>query len=211
MAISKGLLPLLVLTLLTWQAEGGNRVGNGGDIVNCGKESTILDFWEVWRFKGPMQTEAGDTDKIILEKIISRLGRVAPDLASQYRRRAQTIFDDIDFSDEVKPIELKDSLHAYEPQDEKCKVQQLAIRIGVPPAGAKRFIVHKGRYQALSPAAQAGLIMHEIIYEHLGRLGESDSRRVRKLVAHLFAPQFASETKGAFWLFIKNLKVPIYP
>ncbi len=210
--MTKPLALLLLLLLASLPANAGNRVGNGGDIVTCEKptRSTILDFYEVWRFADPMKGEKGSPEEI-LSKVLHNLAKVAPELATQYQKRSKTIVSEIDFNEEVKPAEIKDSVHAFEPDDENCKILQLALRIAEPPAGAKKFLIHKKRYTSLSPSAQAGILLHEIVYEHLGRLGESDSRRVRKLVAHLFAPEFKSETKGKFWLFIKELKVPIYP
>jgi len=105
-------------------------------------------------------------------------------------------------------MNAKDSLHAFEPNG--CKSRQTIIRRAVFD-GNKRFAVNKALWDALSARDQAGMIMHEVIYEHFSKLGEEDSRKARKLNALLFSPELDEMNEGKFWLFVKKLEVPLYP
>ena len=75
----------------------------------------------------------------------------------------------------------------------------------------KRFLVSAVYWKRLSEPRRAGLLAHELIYEHLAKLGATDSRASRKFVALLFSPKFKDMSSGDFWLFMKELKVPVYP
>lgn len=198
-----------ILVLAHSLAQAGNRVGNGGDVVHCKQpyKVALLDFYEVWRFKDP---ESGSDPKVIVEKKFEQLQKVAPSLATQYLKRAKNIMDEVEISDDVQPVEVKDSLHGFVPTGD-CKVKQVALRMAEPPAGAKRFVFNKKFYGDLSASGKAGLIAHEIVYEHFNRLGHSDSRQVRKFVAYLFDKDFPKDDAAKFWEFMRGLKVPVYP
>jgi hypothetical protein len=201
----KLLFKIFVLTVLVSPAIAQNKVGNGGDVVDCKKANTkLLDFYEA---KIDFKTKEKN-HIVIAEGYITNLKETAPRLATQYLNRLKTIESEIDFKTDVKLTDIKDSLHLYEPISKDCKIYQIAIRRAMVVGDEKRFIIRKDLWNKLSPSHKAGLLTHEIIYEHLAKLGESDSIKVRKLNVHLFSKDAKKED---FWKLIKDLELPIYP
>ena len=70
------------------------------------------------------------------------------------------------------------------------------------------FLFDEDNWKQLDALNKAALIMHEIIYDHLYKLGERNSVKVRKMNALLFSNNF---NKKQFWELIQDLKLPIYP
>lgn len=194
----------LLVLLSSVQLQAQNKVGNGGDVVSCSRSNQLLDFYE-----SSMNLESKDKNHIsILEKEFKKLEVASPRLAAQYLRRLKEIQSEIDFKKDVKLTDVKDSLHLFEPLTSDCKIYQIAIRRPSVAEGEKRFIIRKDLWDKLSPTHRAGLLSHEIIYEHFSRLGESDSRKVRKFNSYLFTKALDKE---GFWKFVRDLEVPLYP
>lgn len=61
----------------------------------------------------------------------------------------------------------------------------------------------------MSIVDRAGLLVHEIIYEHFVRLGEDDSIKARKIVALLAHDKEFVEKN--FWPLVQRLRLRIYP
>jgi hypothetical protein len=196
---------IVILTFLVCPALAQNKVGNGGDVVDCKKSTTrLLDFYEA-----KIEFNSKDTNHIVIaENHLAKLKDIAPRLATQYMNRLKNIEPEIDFKADVKLTDIKDSLHLYEPLSKDCKVYQIAIRRSMVVGDEKRFIIRKDLWDKLPPTHKAGLLTHEIIYEHLSKLGESDSIKARKLNVHLFSNDLKKES---FWKLIKDLELPIYP
>ena len=197
----------MTLSCLTSFANG-NRVGNGGDIVLCPRTQDLLDFYEnagaVRVFQDQKNTSA------VLEQVFKNLERLSPKQARQYKARAESFMTDTDFKKDVALENIKDSKHVFGPKDKNCSIKQIAIRRNETDLDGKRFIVDESLWNKLSPRGQAGLIMHEVIYEHLWKLGEEDSVRARKLNAYLFSNKAFADSQDAYWKFIKDLNLPIY-
>ncbi len=176
-------------------------MGNGGDVVFCGKSKvTLLDFYEA---RVDLKTKE-KKHLAIAETQFSQLKEVAPRLADQYSKRLK----EIEFKDNIKLTDIKDSLHLFEPLEKNCHIYQIAIRKPIIQAGEKRFLIRKDLWNQLTPVHKAGLLSHEIIYEHLSKLGETDSIKARKLNTLLYS---ANVKKQEFWKLIKDLELPIYP
>ncbi len=190
----------------------GNRVGNGGDIVFCEKQRSyeILDFHEA-RLNSVVVSKSKKSDpyKIVKERL-ELLKPLAPALHKQYTRRLKSLRSDIEFRESIDLTDVKDSLHAF--LGKGCKVKQAALRLGYPKYNkGKRFVFDKGLWGKLKANEQAGLLMHEIFYEHVFKLGLKDSRPVRQFVAFLFSEKINSISKPKFWANINEWGVPIYP
>jgi hypothetical protein len=55
----------------------------------------------------------------------------------------------------------------------------------------------------------AGLMSHEIIYEHFSKLGEADSRKAREFNALLFNAEMEAQTKESLKKIIEKYCLPI--
>lgn len=204
------MIALFFLLLASAPAEANNKVGNGGNVVECkahkktkAKASVrLLDFYE-----HEVTLETNEKDPLVIAgKALDQLQSAAPKLAEQYRLRLKEISDELDIKPGVKLTIVEDSLHLFQPSSPHCKVTQIAIRRHNPTGSEKRFLVSKDLWTKLSPADKAGLLMHEIIYEHFSKLGEWNSVKARKVNALLFSGKIESEK---FWGLLKELRLPI--
>lgn len=186
----------------------GNRVGNGGDVVLCPKSGELLDFYEnsgaIRGFSDEKSREA------ILEQVFKNLERLSPKQARQYKARAAEFISETEFKKEIALENIEDSNHLFGPKDKKCSLQQIAIRRHEAGLDGKRFLVDEELWNRLSPRGQAGLILHEVVYEHLYKLGEEDSVRARKLNAYYFSNKAFADSQDSYWRLVKDLNLPIY-
>jgi hypothetical protein len=202
------LFKLIVLTLYSCEILAGNKVGNGGNVIFCERNlnstapTTLLDFYEN---SAGLEAVTGTANEIAEQRLL-KLKAASQKLSGQYLERLNSIWNEIDFRDDIQLTEIKDSHHLFVPKD--CNVKQIAIRKAQIEGGEKRFIFRKDLWEKLEARDQAGLILHEIVYEHLARLGEEDSIKARKINRALFSKNLNSND---FWKLIKELDVPIYP
>lgn len=193
------------------QTMGGNEVGNGGDVVVCRdkdeiKSIQLLDFYEVkTKDKKEISSSLKDEDSILRE-IISKVGEVDPKRGELFRKKAQTFLKEVHFMENVKLSDIPDSFHLVLPQEKNCKLEQIAILDKNQTDPGKKFVINKNLWDELDPLNKAGLVMHEIVYEYFGSLGERNSIKVRAYNASLFG----TYTSDEYWLFLKNLRLPIY-
>lgn len=185
-----------------------NKVGNGGDAIVCQDVNQskvfLFDFYEE-----NQEIHSDETDPFkIAEMQILKTQEFAPKIAIQYTQRLKLISNEIEYKDNVELTNIEDSKEFYLPIDKKCKLEQVAIRKNHIHGLEKRFIFRQDLWSQLAPEHQAGLLLHEIIYEHLSKLGETDSIKARKINRFLFQDKINQKD---FWLLIKDLKLPIYP
>lgn len=200
-------LVLILVFLFPKVIFAGNRVGNGGDVIQCPGKSTILDLYE--------STEAlvkiSEADEYLYaEKILSKLSVRAPDLEKQYTSRLKQLKNEIEFKSEIELNDVKDAKNLFKPKDKNCKQLQIAVRKFLKSTLEKRFMIDKKLWSNLDPQNKAALLTHEIIYEHFFKLGMEDSDAARKLNRLLYEERFDKMAKKEFWSFIESLKVPIY-
>lgn len=193
---------------LTLEAHTINKVGNGGDVISC-KESgksdvKLLDFYEA--DLSPQSAEA-DPFKVAAQKI-DLIKEIAPRLHDIYSKRLKNLNGEIDYKADVELTDIPDSKHLFVPAAKDCKVLQIAIRKAKVDGTEKRFLIQKSLWDQLNSANKAGLLIHEIIYEHLSKMGEEDSRKARKINAYIFNDKI---DKKEFWNYITKLEVPLYP
>lgn len=190
----------------------GHEVGNGGDILRCKDKITLFDFHESTT-NGFKKFKASDRDYLgTLEQVLDKFKKVDSKLANQYIKRSKSIYSEISFEDNVTLTDVKDSVHASLPKG--CELKQIAIRLKAPKKMAdgteRNFIIDKGLWNKLTVEERAGLILHEIIYEHLVFLGERDSRKARYLnglISHVAAGE---KLPKPFSKILRELKLPIY-
>lgn len=204
---------LLISLVSTSVLASGNRVGNGGDAIVCGKRkktAEILDFYEV---EALPRTKI-DTKKKPVEILAMRfveLKKLHPALAETFEKRLATIENEIEFRKSAKLVDIEDSLHDSVPADPTCAFVQAAIRRHEPAPDQKRFIFDESVWRLLDTHSKAGLLAHEIIYEYFYKLGDRDSRKARAMNRLIFSKDFAQMTTADYWKWIKLQKLPLYP
>ncbi|UXR65096.1 hypothetical protein EZJ49_02395 [Bdellovibrio bacteriovorus] len=198
--------PLLTISLTA--SASGNRVGNGGDVVTCPAQTELLDFYEsdlkLQNFDGK------NSYREIAGDVLKNLARLSPVQARNYQRRLSQFIDESDFKADVTLTNIRDSKHLFKPKDETCKVRQIAIRRQDASSVSKRFLVDQDLWNKLSERSKAGLILHEIVYEHFYKLGEDNSIKARSLNAYLFSEQAQNAKPADYWKIIREMKIPLY-
>lgn len=208
MKISLLLLIPLVLSLKSFEAAAQNRVGNGGDVIECASHTELLDFYEsdkdLKMFAATVKYEA------VLEEVLKNIERLNPKQSKHYKKRALEMIAESDFKKDIALTDVKDSKHLFIPKNKSCELKQIAIRRHQATLSGKRFVIDKELWDKLSERDKAGLVMHEVIYEHLFKLGEEDSVKAREINAYFFSEVGFKESPEAYWKIIKTMKIPIY-
>lgn len=201
---------LALIYLVGLPAFAGNKVGNGGNVVTCktpeplGAPALLLDFYE----SGLTLKNSDKSYEEILMQRFTQLKAASPKLSAQYLKRSKEIVNEIEFKDKAEFSTIPDSLHLFKPLAKDCEVVQTAIRKELVVGKEKRFLIRKDIWDQLDATNRAGLLSHEIIYEHLYKLGESNSVKARKLNSYVFSEDVKS---NEFWTLMKELELPIYP
>lgn len=191
------------LLLIQSNAYAINKVGNGGDVVSCKSSTQLLDFYEDQKNE---TLKSSDDYKMILKNVFQRLEKTAPKVFTPYIKRIDSIQNDIEFKKDIRLTNIQDSNEFFIPK--KCELIQIAIRKKSVGANEKRFLIDEELWGKLDSVHKAGLISHEIIYEHLSQLGQTDSVNVRKINRFIFSKN-SKETD--FWKLIQESKIPLYP
>ncbi|PCI26799.1 hypothetical protein COB52_05655 [Candidatus Kaiserbacteria bacterium] len=199
---------ILVLLLLANEAfAGGNEVGNGGDAIVCSQKVELFDFFEAKMLKRQIiQLPKGKDPFEVAKKTIQRLKKLNPQLERQYLQVLKSFKTRIKFIDKVGFRDVKDSFEVAIP--EGCKLEQAAIQ--QLDSGKRLVRISKKIWDKLSPAHRAGLILHEIIYEHFIFLGEKNSIKARKFNSLLSSKEILSFGKKEYLKYVRKLRVPIY-
>lgn len=198
------ILLVTVLMVLNVPLFAGDKVGNGGDVIVCPNEKTLLlDIYQGnadWGMetmlrsgnrpeiiKGTLKefvkTDVFTANKILeralkIETEISRLEETDGTLSSLVRLTSKTL---INISDE--------GVAEISPD---CKILQAATQIQSPFPGEVKFSFQKDIWFSLERDVQASLILHEVIYELMISSGEHFSRSTRYFNAALHAGELNS-------------------
>lgn len=195
---------LLFLSLSVFaevSSTNGNGVGNGGDVVVCKNRVELLDFAEEQK----IQISSRPYKEQISEKL--RMLKVLDEkLSNQYLRVFTRIDDRIKFIDKANFRDVSDSFEISIPKD--CSLKQLAIQQEVE--GNKHIHISKELWDQLDSTNKAGLIMHEMIYEHFVLLGEKDSLKVRKFNAFLFSEDIKKISKADYQSYLRKINLKMY-
>lgn len=203
---------MLSLTI-SMSVNAGNEVGNGGDVLICPKEKEfkplLLDFFEVKKegqFK--LTTFEMEDEYQIVQKVISGLEKISPKLQSKYKRDLEKFRLKVKF---VKGEELRDVKDSYEISLKKdCELKQIAIQRKNLISGDTEVFINKELYEKMSPLNKAGLILHEIIYEHFLFFKVQSSVKVRLFNRYLFSEEIKKHKAENLRKFSEAIDIPLY-
>jgi len=211
----------LIITFFIIVAAGfvyaGNEVGNGGDVIVCKSKTSkidsveLLDFYEARiQEKIEMSTAQNSTPPLAqLKTILEKVKRHSPKLAKQYKNRTDTFFKEVSFLEDARLKDIDDSAHLILPRKKECSIKQIAI-FKKAHKSKKNFLIDKNLWDKMDSTNKAGLILHEIIYEHLSYLGEKNSIKVRQINSLFFSKNIGTMTTKSYWKRFQDIKVPIY-
>ncbi len=199
----------ILLILTPFHLFAGNEVGNGGDVIICKENVQLLDYFEAKNFNFTIANfnEQDDYKKIVI-KILDAFSATDQKLADQYKLRFTKMDDLIEFKSDVNLADIPDSHHELVPKD--CNLKQIAIR-RPDEKNPKLFLIDQDLWNKLDHTNKAGLVLHEIIYEHFLYLGEKNSKKARymnALITHLASDK--ATLPKTYKTLLQELSIPIY-
>ncbi len=205
-----------MLILVFKISYAGNEVGNGGDVIVCKGESgkieriELLDFYEA---RVQEKQELKDIEDSVpplaqINIILDKVSKHNPKLAIQYKKRSNSFFKEVTFLEKAKLNDIDDSAHLILPRKKNCSIEQIAVF--KKQKSKKNFLIDKKLWDKMNNTNKAGLILHEIIYEHLSYLGEKNSVKVRQINSLFFSKNMNNMDTKSYWKKLQDLKVPIY-
>ena len=199
---------IFLLFFTNLKSFSGNEVGNGGDVIICKNSVLLLDYFEAELLKYSLPSyENQKTYLSIANEILETFSKTDKKLSDQYKKRLAEIISETDFLPSVRLTEIHDSKHEFLPKN--CQLKQIAIR-RKDPLNGKTLLINQDLWQRLSETHKAGLILHEIIYEHFFYLGERNSKKARfmnALLAHLASK---GSLRRPYKSILQAKKIPIY-
>lgn len=185
----------------------GNGVGNGGDVVICEKSSELLDFSEAKLLKTfTLASSEKKSYLTIAQERVQKLRRLNPKLYEQYSKVLGKIEKRLQFIKGASFRDVPDSFEIALPKG--CQIHQIAIQQNIE--GVTQIHISKDLWDRLDEENRAGLILHEIIYEHFLAFGERNSVKARKMNALLFSKEIDSYSVEKFREFLKKNEIKAY-
>ncbi len=189
-------------TLMT----NGNGVGNGGDVVLCKDSIELLDFVEA-KMKGDKLSLSDSTEyKTQVKKVIDRLKSLDEKLFKQYSKVLLNIHERINFIPNASFRDVPDSLEIAIPKD--CRVEQVAIQR--VEKNRNIISISQDLWAKMSSSSKAGLVLHEIIYEHFVLMGEKNSIKVRAFNAFLNSERAEKFDRKQFVQYCRDMGIKLY-
>lgn len=190
-------------------AWGGYEVGNGGDVVICQRQNQQETVEILDSFEG--KTRTGHTPILhapsgsAVDLALSALDLFPPSerlRRKEYRAAILSFLDRSAMVDDADLFDVSDT-GVLDFLPEACHLRQVAIQreLGL----GKRFVIHRPTWDRLAPLDQAGLILHEIIYEEAIRLNHDDSSKVRQFNALLSSGQLAGVSRPTYGRLLESL------
>ena len=159
--------------------------GNGGDAVVCRTNSgniesvRLLDYFE-GEYNLGVKPSLGSDSLSVKQKVtvaIDRLKRLDPKRAADYERRLNFFLENVRQLDGVEFVDIPDSEHTVVPSG--CAIEQIAIQKEPSFPHETYFKVNSELWTAMNPDHQAGLILHEMIFQEALENGHLDSVKSR--------------------------------
>lgn len=169
----------VLFLLFTPLVYGGDRVGNGGDVVYC--ESYPADLFFVFEeYEGNVHARIGSSELDYSQKVeilISRLRKYFPVRSAYYSYLFKYFKQNVVFLDRRLP-EISDE-RSFPDRSNSCEIVQAAYfnwSVGQP-----KYFIQKIIWNKLDNDQKAILVFHELIYTEAAGLGHQDSYFVRQL------------------------------
>lgn len=194
----KKMMMLLILTLVANNvfAAGGDRVGNGGDVVVCGKKVELLDIYEARLAGYKLKTPEGATYYQMVENVITKkIAPIQPIRGNRYLNNLRTLNVEIQFLPGINLNNVDDAGMVALPKG--CSLEQVAIQLSddVRPAGKKRYTVSLDLWNQMDNLNKVALILHELIYrEAIQSETITTSMMVRAMVGEILKDEMSLAT-----------------
>lgn len=203
---------IVILFFNTTATFAGNEVGNGGIGFWCAqtKKYLLLDFHEhdMLYPDNKVITENRNDFNEILDKRLLILSKLDEKASNQYKKQIKSILVNVKFLGDIVLNKTLDSFEIAKPAG--CELEQFAIQRKKEENADTDFYFDKKIWSALGNKEKAGLILHEVIYEHFILIGEKNSIKARKYNAFIFSGKFEKITIAEYNKFIQDLRLTLY-
>ncbi|MEA9356785.1 hypothetical protein SHI21_11240 [Bacteriovorax sp. PP10] len=165
---------------------GGDRVGNGGDVVVCGKKIELLDIYEARTSGYEIKRPVGKTYQEMIKSLLqTNLLPIQPKRTAKYLKFLESFESEAQFLPGIKLSDVDDAGMVAIPTG--CELKQIAIQLSDDerPAGKKRYTVSLDLWNKLDEFNKMSLILHEIIYREAIEHKSSNSMVVRATVGEI--------------------------
>lgn len=173
-------------TSLNVFAKGGDRVGNGGDVVVCGEKAELLDIYEA-KMKGYtfIQLQADNYQDVASEIIEKRLKNLQPKKAATYLSRLETFSEESQLIPGIRLNDVDDAGLVAIPTG--CKLEQIVVQLKEDdiPAGESRYTISADLWNKLDAFNQGVLTLHELVYRDAIENDSASSMVVRAMIGQL--------------------------
>ncbi len=190
-------------------AMAGNEVGNGGDVIVCpNKAPVLLDFHENKNKKMPytLLTKKGKDELEYLKEVLGNLSGVSQSFHKKYLNDLTQLKGKLVYLPDTKFRDVKDSFHVGVPKG--CEIKQAAIQKEGPQGTI--IYINKDLYEKMSVEQRAGLLGHEMIYEHFKYFGQQHSVNVRELNRYFFSKEMPKKGSASFVKLVQGMNIPGY-
>jgi len=176
----------LFVSLLPINSFGSFTKGNGGNILVCSDNSSIvLDYYEMKELHGFTINKNLEISRDFFLGIAKNIKSYDVELAQSFIEEYNRISGAKIFLDTDSLGTIDDVFDIFIPSN--CDLAQTIIQRN------GKLLIHKSLFEGLSPLQQKILILHEAIYSMLlSKRKLNDSRPVRSLVALLISENFYS-------------------
>jgi hypothetical protein len=182
--------------------RGSDQIGNGGKGVICrdGNDKVlsaeILDFYEGRVLYGRIPQPVADDVSSVLQRWLEPLWTYD---APRYQRYSKQLAD---FAANSRFVEAQllltiDSEEIIKPP-KGCEVEQIIVQSEPLLPGQKRFVINRPLWEALDHLNQAGLMLHEVIYQEALAQGHHNSISSRYMTALIAADELADLSQDVY-------------
>ena len=183
-----------LIVLFVPATYAGGTLGNGGNVLICPDQLTLLDFYEAESLRN-ISITAGDIHKSLEENIQIILNQVElqdPQRAEKYKLQWQSFFSETVFITNTNLGTIDDSDHVFIPQN--CHIQQTAIKLIQRFPEDPKYVIDQDTWEKMDSVQKAGLIMHEFIYAEMNQTTSQKARYMNSLLwSDLWAKMTADE------------------
>lgn len=176
----------LMVSAFSAYAGGGDRVGNGGDVLVCGDSVELLDIYEArtkgYKFK---QLKEDTPLKMLQELLNTNLEKLQTIRTAKLLKYASTFYQEAKMLPNIHLNDVNDSGLVAIPRG--CKLEQIVVQLAeydIMPDG-QRYTVNLDLWNKLNSFNQMALILHESIYREAIESRMNSSMVVRAMVGQI--------------------------
>ena len=214
----KPVLLFLAIALFVPQenAFGGAGAGNGGHGVGCRSNPsgeitkvTIHDYYE-GKYRYRFEPNLGEKTLSVEQKVnlvLDRVDHLDPERADRYRNKLKVFWENTNMWPDARLVFIPDS--NYVGMERGCELVQVAIQKKAELPKERFYTIDEDYWKLMDPDSQAGLILHEIIYEEFLSLGATDSTNARYYNALISSDDLTKMTLPEYVKTMEALALPI--